>query len=304
MTAPHRSFALPTRTDIERAIEQCGYPLEQAVVLAAERAKFHVMPNWMWRDNQDGKQREIDVVCIAGRYEVDATAVVHVLVECKTFRAGLVLFEHPNANAYDSHYADLSSWHFWGQPHALVHEPPSIGGTPTGAWAGWTQRRWKRAPVWGTQYEVVQGKPPHWTLSQEGAHESVESLRRCFLAYQRDEQIAEDSARVYMNFGALVVAVDGPLYASGARSMRRRPRLKSVRCATFVRHAFIGHYPASLRVDFVQAKFVPRYLVQLRKEIDEITSEAVAQKDLLRESVKKFGSSRKYRSALENQFQR
>ena len=77
---------VPSSNDILNALKFSGYLMEQEIASKLETLGFHVFTNWAFKDQDEGKSRELDVRAIkrvAHNEEGGLSAFIELLVECK-----------------------------------------------------------------------------------------------------------------------------------------------------------------------------------------------------------------------------
>lgn len=293
-----------TKKDIVAAIKKAGYPLEQRVAVALDTAGFAPIVSWVWRDERRGDargpvDRELDLAASA-EFSMDdprAALRLHILIECKRFSDGMVVFEAAETdNPAD---ASLSfDNHFWGQPRIFFASPERVGGpTPLGLFR-WMSERWAPTAVEAYQYGVarrVKDAKHEWVIDHGDAHESVDGLARALHAYRGDfGQVVAGNPDPYLNFAALTVVVEGPIYAHRVRSSASvRSGTRLVDHASYYRRVLHPDgYRSAVRIDFVRERALPKYVESLAAAGRAMAAKGSAVAAALRDSVERSGNTR------------
>ncbi|MBN1347539.1 MAG: hypothetical protein JXQ73_32915 [Phycisphaerae bacterium] len=90
----------PTAAEIMTALRSSGYLMEQEVASLLESLGYHVRTNSPYRDPDEGKSRELDVVAlrrIARNDDAKVDAFAHVICECKNNSYPLLFIGRPKA---------------------------------------------------------------------------------------------------------------------------------------------------------------------------------------------------------------
>lgn len=300
---PNKTWQPPSLKEVRDAVRASGYPLEVAVALAAEREEFVATPSWTWFDARTGKVREIDVVCSTDLYSDDCILNLHVLIECKRYRSGIIVFEYDvtRRDVLRRSSQGFDDSHCWGQPGAIIREPGATGGAPLATAIGWGTLHWPCSLHTGVQFALVNGANVNadkvnrqLTVSNGDAYEPIDGLMRGFLTYQSEEGLAgPEFPDSLINLGVLLLVVDGPIYSYRAPQSGRRGAFSKVHEATLIRRNVIDNSARVMRIDIVPARRLQSYLQRLRGDISAIRDKLRGQRELLRESVSRFGNTAK-----------
>ncbi len=258
-----KTWRPPTRDEVLNAIVDSGYPLEVRVSRLLDENSYTVTPGWNYYDQDSGKSKEIDLV---GQMELGAAVVttVHLLISCKMKKSGLVVFESAPPVLADG--MDPEDLYVFGRPKWIYRSRDHNGaGHRTGDVLGWTTEAWAPAAVTANQFAAIrqqgQTKEVRWIADHGDLYQrGILPLFAGLQVYrQRHGQSAEGVA--YLNFAALLLIVDGPLWSFRVGKGHSSPR--RVKTESYYRHYADVRTPATYRVDFVQSRHLPAYLAQL-----------------------------------------
>ena len=286
----------PTKAEVKKTIESSGYPLELRTALSTERHGFFTIPNWTWFDPRSQKQRELDVVCQASWFAKKAGVHFHIMIECKTYRTGFLLF-HFEANThdvYDFHHGDLGDSHCWGTPCAVLSREHPGTGSDLWSWSSWGSHRWPPSRNICMQYGVVKstkdGKPPRWQLEQSEAHEALDGLVASMFVYREQAPCtARGNTHPFLHFAIPLLVVDGPIYVYRKTPSNPRGVLTTVNHATLFRRTATGDGKRRLvRVDVVASRHFDTYLAGLVIDARATSAWIDSNFDLLVESAGTF----------------
>lgn len=291
-----------SRVDVVKAIRLAGYPLEQRVAQVLENASFTPMPSWTWWDERREVERELDVAGERMLMSADLAVAVHVLAECKRFSNGIVMFESDLSDTPLLIGELLGEAHYWGQPAAVESDTgPGFGiGFPSVDVFRWFDAGWPMGEAVAYQYGVMQfrknlPKDYHpWTLDNEEAHASIDGLCRALLSYREEFGVVAPGVTIpYLNFAALVVVVEGPLYVHRSPRPGKRASTRRVQRATYFRRGFTSKGErVAFRVDFIQESGFRKFVEGLRDTTASMLSTAEKLKARLERSVEAFGHTR------------
>ncbi len=289
-----KQWTPPSRSDVLKTIRNSGYPLELSVALEAERNGFSSIPTWTWLDRESGQVREVDVV--GERWMVsdtnDVNVQLHVLIECKAFRAGIVLFEFgsPDNEYYDLALLDVGDSHVWGMPTTIwtTRESGLKSGSPLASDIGWGRQVWAPASSICSQLGVIQGDPASkkpWEFKQTPAFEQVDTLIRSFTPYQERIGVAIDATQAFISMGALLLVVEGPIRAYRPKRGERRATLRRVKWATVIRRMPKTGGTSVARVDVVHHRHLSEYLRAFVADGHTVAQKLGANRDKILDSV-------------------
>jgi hypothetical protein len=254
----------PSPAEIVTALRETGFVFEQEVATELEKLGFHVETNWPFRDNQEGKSREIDVRAV---YRVHFDEVqkfsffVELLVECKDTNTPWA-FVSRKKNRRELEQPEAREYIFPRTHFSVDVSPNSYREIPTFAHLGLAQHHYYyRESYKSNQFaKIVSNGKNGWTANRDGIHDGIVLPLAKLLDIRRNNVIQANNRGGWRNLTLFfpVVAINNSLFLYDP--IADLHAVKSIKRASYVRQIDSEKLNGTYLIDFVAASHLKNYI--------------------------------------------
>lgn len=255
---------IPNAAEIVAALRETGFVFEQEIATELENLGFHVEMNWPFRDNQEGKSREIDVRAV-NRVHSDQTQKINIfvelLVECKdtntpwafvSSRKNKRELEHPEPREYifpKTHFKVSLSSNSYHEVPTFVHRELA------------QHHYYYKEPTKSTQFaKIVSNGKNGWTANREGIHDGIVLPLAKLLDIRRKEIIESNSRGGWRNLSLFypIVAINNSLFLYDP--IEDKNTVKEIKRVSYVRQIDSEKLKGTYFIDFVAAANIRNFI--------------------------------------------
>lgn len=276
-----------TRLEMISSIENSGYLIEQRVEPLLKKAGFSVHTNDVFKDDETGKTREIDLTAIGGHvlFE-DHMLFPFLIVECENNLQPVVFFrsEAPDSSM---HHLDVK---LSGSPvHFFKNENES---TPFNEYLKLNKYHHYCTGPFATQYCSFQfvDKMKKWiALHPEKQHDTFQNIVKClnfnidshYASYRLPELGKPDSTNIQLYYPVLIL--QGDLYEAFLE--KDKLKIESRKHIQYSKQSVKDTEPTTIHIDVITEDYLPHLLKTINSEVKKITDQLRRRKEVITYSL-------------------
>lgn len=265
----------PTKEQILNAIKKSGYLFEQEVATIIESQDFHIQTNTAFKDLDEEKSREIDVIAFKRYYhdeDLKISVGIRILCECKN-NINPFIFISRNKNKIDELYSP---------PNFLFPKDEYYEAIPGKEKSFYNQNGFKyfkldeiypfsKAKSKSVQFSKLIPRGKDWIAEHEHIYDSlILPITKCLEYYkQKDKSIKSDEWKNYMIYFPIVV-LNSKLY--NIDSSKDAEKVEEVEYITFTREIESSKQKNRYLIDFITKENLAKYVTEY---VDEFVYEFI-----------------------------
>jgi hypothetical protein len=279
-----------TRQEMVSAIESSGYLIEQRVEPILKKAGFLVHTNDVFKDDETGKTREIDLTAISGKVLFGNHMLFpFLIIECENNKQPVVFFRN-EATVSSLHHEDIK---ISGSPTFLVKNENDL--IPLSEALKLNKYHHYCQGTFSTQYcsfqFVEKGQTKKWiAVHPELQHDTFQNIVKClnfnidnhFANYELPEVGEDDVANIQLYYPILILQGDlfeaflekGTLKIESRKHIQYRKQI--------VRHT----EPITTQIDVITEDYLLEFIKIIESEVDRICGQLKRKKDDITFSLK------------------
>lgn len=280
-----------TLEELRKSVESSGYLIEQRIEPILEKYKYYVEKNDVYKDDETGKSREIDLTAINAIKLGDDFDFLfyHLLVECENNKQPIVFFRSDSPIKFLFHY-DIK---FSGTP-SKIYISKSKTEKLTDFFAFEKFHHYCKG-FHSTQYCTFQKpkqKDNDWiAFHSESQHDSIKSLIKClkffidrdYKGYYLPEKVSEEP--INLNFYYPLIVLQGDLFEAfyDNKNLILEPR----NMIQYRQQEIKKGETETFQIDIIKESFLEEYLKLIEKEMKKVGQKAKYNIEQVKHSVKR-----------------